>query len=683
MQTTPQTSSLKSLAASFLQVNPRLLIGITVVLSLILTLYAAVEIHSTRKEFSHLLQEEAHSLLSLTRKGLMDAAVSLEYVEQILTDRLFDNARYLEKLDFEKRLTPATLQELSAMNQLFRINVFDRNGAMVLSNLAEAGRGGGGGGGGPRMQLQPVLRGEADEMILGLRQGRFGSSQRFAVAKARRRGGAITVNVDAQEMLAFRQTIGAGSFMRHLDSIPDIRYGVLQNREEIILGSRGVSEISTIDSEPFLQAVLADTAIYSRFTLYRDEEILEIAQSLESGSFGRTILRIGLATPHMHEAEKSARQRVILQSLLFLMIGVVLFHFAFSVQNYRTLQKDYHRIKDQTSSIMTNMNDAVIAIDQHGQISQFNLAAERLLRVPTPAVLGRPCEQALAAVCPWLSSVWQEQQDRPYLEETITIGSRRVIVQGSITVLHDEQGRPDTVFAVLRDLTEQKRLQEHIKRQDQLNAMGHLASGVAHEIRNPLNAISMIGQRLRLEFKPAAEQEEYLLLTTTLVSESRRINDIVQQFLQFSRPAPLNKQPARLDSLLQNWGTLLAPGCSAKGVQLEVLCSETPAIMVDADKLQQAIWNLAQNSLDACQPGDRLTISCEPVQDNVRITIRDTGHGISEQDLPKIFHLYFTTREKGTGLGLAIVQQIVAQHDGVITVDSRPGQGTTFTIELG
>ncbi len=223
MQTTPQTSSLKSLAASFLQVNPRLLIGITVVLSLILTLYAAVEIHSTRKEFSHLLQEEAHSLLSLTRKGLMDAAVSLEYVEQILTDRLFDNARYLEKLDYEKRLTPATLQELSAMNQLFRINVFDRNGAMVLSNLAEAGRGGGGGGGGPRMQLQPVLRGEADEMILGLRQGRFGSSQRFAVAKARRRGGAITVNVDAQEMLAIRQTIGAGRFIRYLDSIPDIR----------------------------------------------------------------------------------------------------------------------------------------------------------------------------------------------------------------------------------------------------------------------------------------------------------------------------------------------------------------------------------------------------------------------------------------------------------------------------
>jgi two-component system, NtrC family, sensor histidine kinase HydH len=680
MPRTRNTTDKQSLVISLLQVNPRLLIGITVVLSLLLTFYAVLEIHSTRKEFSHLLQEQAHSLLSLTRKGLMDAAVSLEYVEQILTDRLFDNARFLEKMDYENRLTAAGLKELSTMNQLFRVNVFDRNGAMVLSNVAEVGRGGQGGG--PRQQLQPLLRGEADEMILGLRQGRFGSSQRFAVAKARRRGGAITVNVDAQEMLAFRRTIGAGSFMRYLDSIPDIRYGVLQSREQVILGSRKVEEISTIDSEPFLQTALQDTSIHSRFIQYRNEEVLEITQSLDSGSFGRTLLRIGLSTVHMHEAEKSARQRVILQSLLFLMIGVVLSHFFFSIQNHRSLQKDYYRIKDQTSSIMANMNDAVIAMDQQGRISKFNLAAERLLEVRAPAVLGQPCAQSLA-VCPWLISVWQEKKEIPYLEETFSIRGHRVVVQGSITVLRDETGQPDTVFAVLRDVTEQKRLEEHVKRQEQLNAMGHLASGVAHEIRNPLNAISMIGQRLRIEFQPAMEQEEYEMLTKTLVSESRRINDIVQQFLQFSRPAPLNKQSARLDALLQNWGTLLMPVCNAKGVQLELLCSETPAIAVDADKLQQAIWNLAQNSLDACRAGDRLTISCETVQEKIRITIKDTGHGISAQDLPKIFHLYFTTREKGTGLGLAIVQQIIAQHDGVITVDSRPGQGTTFIIELG
>jgi two-component system, NtrC family, sensor histidine kinase HydH len=680
MTPTQNTSATQSLVTSLLQVNPRLLIGITVILSLLLTFYAVLEIHNTRKEFSHLLQEEAHSLLSLTRKGLMDAAVSLEYVEQIITDRLFDNARFLEKMDYENRLTPGRLQELSAMNQLFRVNIFDRNGAMVLSNLAESGRGGGQAG--PRQQLQPLLRGETDEMILGFRQGRFGSSQRFAVAKARRRGGAITVNVDAQEMLAFRRTIGAGSFMRYLDSIPDIRYGVLQNREQVILGSRNVKEISTIDSESFLQAVLADTSIHSRFTLYRNEEVLEIAQSLDSGSFGRTLLRIGLSVVHMHEAERIARQRVILQSILFLMIGVVLSHFFFSVQNFRSLQKDYHRIKDQTSSIMTNMNDAVIAMDQHGHISQFNLAAERLLQVNAQAVLGRPCSQALA-MCPWLIAVWKEKRELGYLEETFSIQGRRVAVRGSITVLRDEKGQPDTMFAVLRDVTEQKRLEEHIKRQDQLNAMSHLASGVAHEIRNPLNAISMIGQRLRLEFQPGTEREEYEQLTKTLVSESRRINDIVQQFLQFSRPAPLNKQLVRLDGLVHNWGTLLTPVCSAKGVQLDVACSETVNIAVDADKLQQAIWNLVQNSLDACRAGDRIAITAETVQDKIRIIVKDSGHGISEQDLPKIFHLYFTTREKGTGLGLAIVQQIIAQHDGVITVDSQPGQGTTFTIELG
>jgi len=235
---------------------------------------------------------------------------------------------------------------------------------------------------------------------------------------------------------------------------------------------------------------------------------------------------------------------------------------------------------------------------------------------------------------------------------------------------------------VLRDMTQQQRLADQIKRQEQLTAMGHLASGVAHEIRNPLNAISMIAQRLKLEFTPQSDKAEYRHLTDTVVHESRRINDIVRQFLQFAKPAPLNKQPAEIGEIMQKVAALIQPAADEKKIKVTVDGQAVKAVEMDEDKIQQALLNLAQNSVDACSQGNEIRLAWRMVEQKIAITISDDGPGISEQDLPKIFHLYYTTRERGTGIGLSIVQQIINQHNGMITVESSPGKGATFTIEL-
>jgi two-component system, NtrC family, sensor histidine kinase HydH len=206
---------------------------------------------------------------------------------------------------------------------------------------------------------------------------------------------------------------------------------------------------------------------------------------------------------------------------------------------------------------------------------------------------------------------------------------------------------------------------------------------VAHEIRNPLNAISMIAQRLKLEFSPRTDMEEYEQLTGTVVAETRRINDIVQQFLQFARPADLQKQPSQIGDILRLVAALLTPTAQQKKISLSIDCQAVKEIELDRDKIQQALLNLAQNSLDACSAGDRVQMTCKMVGEKIQVVIRDNGPGINEQDLPKIFHLYYTTREKGTGIGLSIVQQIINQHNGTITVESTPGHGAGFTIELG
>ena len=657
-----------------------MLIGLTIVFSLLLTLYAFLEIRRTRQEFSGLLQIQAVSLISLAHKGLTDAAQSLDYIESNLADRLLDNARLLEQFDRQGLLTAALLNEVAARNQLFRVQVFDQQGRMEMTNQVAPQRGPGPGPG-PRFQLQPLLTGAEDELILGFRQGRFGAGQRFAVAKRRARGGVITVNADAEEMLRFRRTIGAGSFMRKMKEIPDLRYMALQDSDQVLLASEGVRALTSLNSDPFLLAAFQNQQPHSRFTDYENETIAEIVQSIEIDPYGKGLLRIGLSTHHLVAAEKTARRRVLLQSLLLLLISVALTHLIINLQNYQTLQHAYQRIEGHTSSILAHLHEAVVALDHQGRVTVFNVSAEQLFHLNVDQVIDRPCPETID-VCGWLSQALRSGEDLVNAQGVVTVNGHRLVIHGDVTVLRDRQGQADTVFAVLRDMTQQQKLTEQIKRQEQLSAMGHLASGVAHEVRNPLNAISMIAQRLRLEFSPQADETEYQHLTATVVSEAKRINNIVQQFLSFARPAPLHKQPTDLASLLQQVATLIGPAAAEKGISVSIDCQVINEVEIDRDKMQQALFNLVQNSVDACSSGDEIHLTCRMVDEKIQLAVADNGPGINEQDLPKIFHLYYTTREKGTGIGLSIVQQIINQHNGMISVESRPGQGAAFTIEL-
>lgn len=651
------------------------------IFSLLLTLYALWEIRRTRQEFSGLLRNQAISLLSLAHKALSDADQSLDYLQSQLAERLLDNARLLEQLDQQGRLTPALLTELAEQNHLYRVQVFDGQGRLVMANATVDQRGVGPGPG-PRFQLQPILKGEEQELVLGFRQGRFGSGQRFAVARKRSRGGVITVNVDAEEMLQFRRSVGAGSFMRTIKEIPDVRYMALQDSVQILLASEGVRAMNSIPTDPFLLAALADEQPHFRFSEYENERIAEIVQTIEMDPYDRGLLRIGLSTSHLAAAETNALRRVLLQSLLFVFISVVLTHFIINLQNYRTLQKAYRRIEGHTGSILAHLHEAVVAVDANARVTVFNVSAEELFNLRPDRVIGRPCP-AQIDVCGWLTQAIETGEDLVDQQGTITVQEKELVIHGDITVLRDGHGRIDTAFAVLRDMTQQQRLADQIKRQEQLTAMGHLASGVAHEIRNPLNAVSMIAQRLGLEFSPKEDAEEYYRLTRTVVSESRRINDIIQQFLTFAKPAPLNRGSCRVEEILDHVAGLIRPTAEGKGIKVTVHAQAVREFKIDRDKISQALLNLAQNSVDACSSGDEVQLACRPLGEKVQLIVRDNGPGIQQADLGKIFHLYYTTREKGTGIGLSIVQQIVNQHDGLITASSSPGQGATFTIELG
>lgn len=232
------------------------------------------------------------------------------------------------------------------------------------------------------------------------------------------------------------------------------------------------------------------------------------------------------------------------------------------------------------------------------------------------------------------------------------------------------------------------RAQEALRRRDRLAAMGELASTVAHEVRNPLNAIAMSAQRLEREFLDAlppgdaTARAEAGELLGVIQSESQRLERTVRQFQEFARPKPLALRPARLGELVAAVAEALRPKAEAAGVTLTADVAGAGQATADPDLLRQALDNLARNALEATPAGGRVTLAARSDADGHTLEVSDTGHGIAPEHLPRLFDLYFTTRSDGTGVGLAVTQQVVGAHGGTIEVDSRPGAGTRMTVRL-
>ncbi len=231
------------------------------------------------------------------------------------------------------------------------------------------------------------------------------------------------------------------------------------------------------------------------------------------------------------------------------------------------------------------------------------------------------------------------------------------------------------------------RAEEALRRRDRLAAMGELASTVAHEVRNPLNAVGMTAQRLKREFLGAApadagDRAELEELLSVMTSETQRIDRIVQQFLEYARPPRLAPETVDLGALVRDVGERARSLAEARGVAVEVEATETGTALVDPAQLRQALDNLVRNAVEATPEGGRVSLAARRESGGHAIEVRDTGRGIEPDHLPRIFDLYFTTKADGTGVGLAVTQQIVAAHGGTIEVDSRPGAGTTMTVRL-
>ena len=245
-----------------------------------------------------------------------------------------------------------------------------------------------------------------------------------------------------------------------------------------------------------------------------------------------------------------------------------------------------------------------------------------------------------------------------------------------------ENGEIIGAIELSRDITADINTRQAMIQQDKLASIGRLSAGVAHEINNPLTTILTTSMLIQEDIDPKNPMYEEL---ETITNETLRCRKIVASLLDFARQTKPAKKHHNINGIITDCIGLTRKQAEFKDVQiLKALSEKVPELLLDKEQIQQALINLILNATDATDPGGTITVSTAFSQDSqfVNIKVSDTGKGIAAEVVDKIFEPFFTTREIGTGLGLAITHGIIGRHGGDIRVQSRPGQGTTFTIRL-
>ncbi|MGH9942694.1 MAG: two-component system sensor histidine kinase NtrB [Pyrinomonadaceae bacterium] len=340
--------------------------------------------------------------------------------------------------------------------------------------------------------------------------------------------------------------------------------------------------------------------------------------------------------------------------------------------------------------IVESIRSGLLTTDLEGRIYTFNAAAEEMtgykasdLRGQDASILFGDIRAHIDAV---LKSPEEEQKSQRYEADCLTPDGMRLRLGYSISPLYAEGGEVTGLILTFQDLTQVRALEETSRRQDRLAAVGRVAAGIAHEIRNPLAAMRGSIQVLLSETDGDSAEAE---LMEIILRESDRINRIITDYLTYARPRPLALAETDVREPLRETFALLPNGADVSAAhRFELEMPEEPArAMADASGLKQVFWNLARNAVRAMPEGGTLRAeikngNADAAAGRLRIVFTDTGCGMSPKQVERLFEPFTSSTTGGTGLGLSIVYQIVRDHGGTINVRSREGYGTTITIEL-
>jgi two-component system sensor histidine kinase HydH len=563
---------------------PRHFAASGLLLLILASLYVFFEAQRLKQEFLRQSEDKGVALAKAMDASVRNAIVGNALLEDLIEQRLLDNARLIDQLLLSRRVDQALLKEVSAMNRLQKIDLLDREGQpWELSALPEMIARNKQGEEllqrreqmisymwGKRWRLPREKTGnQAAELPPKITRSEFWKGSAIGVAVgARSFPGIIAIHANADYILNFEKEIGVQRQIQELGRESETEFVAFLDGNLNVVAHTDPRRIGQQEKEPLVLKAKDNRQLLSQIVESGGgKRYLEVVKPVALDESNLGFLKIGLSLGSMEVAWRNSLHAIVILGLAILGAGIL----------------------------------------------------------------------------------------------------------GMAAIFHNQQTH----------MQEVKALEAEVLHRERLSALGNLAATVAHEIRNPLSAISMGLQRLKVEFQPADDQEEYSRLTELMLGEVHRLNSIVEQFLSLARPLEIKPEPLRVQDVLNEVATLVEGEAQQSKVRIRVVAPLTlPPLKADREYFRQTLLNLILNGLQAMPEGGTLTLAASKSNGNILISVTDTGTGIAPENRTRIFEPYFTTKAKGTGLGLAVSRRIIEAHGGTIIAADESGGGCRFEISL-
>jgi signal transduction histidine kinase len=524
----------------------------------------------------------------------------------------------------------------------------------------------------------------------------------------------------------------------------NVMYAAIVNRDGVAVAHSIASEEGKpIPEQEDLSAILDRNALRLLRTVYRSDRTFEIRQPLLLGEQQFGSIRIGISTllvkDELRQAFQAAMQGVLLALVLSTIVAMLLAQWMLRPihviqsgltrlgrgeldvrldlpegEEFKNLGSSFDAVSAQLSesrakalstptdfeSVVDNLEDAVALFGPDGQLMFCNPAVGAVLPQFASGHLAgsAPEGDPIRALVERTLASHKAQGPITHSGGHFQTGGRQTAEEGDELLLmthpiDDGQGKFVGAMLVARNLGYMNQVHSTLNYSRKLAALGRLMAGVAHEVKNPLNAMTIHLELLRNKLARvpvgavpngggSEETPDVAKHVEIISSEIKRLDEVLNGFLKFARPDELRLQPVQLQAIISDVLTSVTPEAERLRVHVKHECPpDLPPINADPGMLRQALLNLALNACQAMPDGGTLRIASRTTsRDRIEIDIEDTGVGIAPENLQKIFDLYFTTKEKGSGIGLSMVYRIVQLHDGEVEVESTPGRGTRFRL---
>ena len=466
-----------------------------------------------------------------------------------------------------------------------------------------------------------------------------------------------------------REELTLGRMIGRLGENPEVRYLALQDTSGFIFATKTVRKMSSLTSDEFLQKVVETGEANSRYADFSGERVFELALNFPQMGRYKGILRIGFS---------AADYDRLFRGYAF-QIGAILVLVLIAAGGIIALSMTTRRLSAQvglSEAIVSEMNAACLAINPSGKISLINPVAVKLFGLSSREICGKSYVATFPEDILGLQKVLKTK--RAYIARTeikTPSGVRLLDISANKLV---EGG----AFAVAEDITDIIELKKEAASVEHLRALGELTAGVAHEIRNPLNAIGIVAQRLSAEFTPMEDEVEYLDMLKNLRVEISRLDNIVREFIGLSAPLAPNLSFKPIDPLLaeiEAAGRLRAEG---SGIDFESKIDFSGHIEFDDDQLKKALLNLIKNAVEATPKGGKIKLKAYKLADELCISVWDSGPPVPNKIIEKLGKPFVSAgKEGGTGIGLFVTFRVAKDHGGRIEVDTGEN-GTDFRCVL-